>query len=60
MLGRGVATVIAGEEMEEGYQTVMFDAGGLASGVYVYQLEVEGLGEGRLRTVQTGKMILVK
>ncbi|MBO6536027.1 MAG: T9SS type A sorting domain-containing protein [Balneolaceae bacterium] len=38
MLGREVATLINNQTVSAGQQTVSFDASGLSSGVYIYQL----------------------
>jgi hypothetical protein len=38
MLGRQVATLINNQTVSAGQQTVSFDASGLSSGVYIYQL----------------------
>ncbi|MGB0347597.1 MAG: T9SS type A sorting domain-containing protein, partial [Balneolaceae bacterium] len=38
MLGREVATLFNNQRMSAGQQTVSFDASGLSSGVYIYQL----------------------
>lgn len=51
-LGREVATLVD-EELAAGMHEVTFDASGLASGVYVYRLEVGG-------KAQTRKMLLLK
>ncbi|MGA9115407.1 MAG: T9SS type A sorting domain-containing protein, partial [Bacteroidota bacterium] len=59
LMGREAAVLLAGEEMEEGLNTVEFLAEGLASGVYFYRVEAAGLEEGR-RGVETGKMMLLR
>jgi hypothetical protein len=60
MLGQEIAMLVSGEEMEEGYNEVRFDAGTLASGVYFYQIDAQGLGDEGLRSVVTNKMVLMK
>ncbi len=52
LLGEKVATIIDGR-MDAGFHTVTFDAGSLASGVYVYTLQTAGKVESR-------KMVLLK
>lgn len=52
VLGREVATLV-NEQLAGGTHEVTFDAGGLASGVYLYRLEVGG-------KAQTHKMLLLK
>ncbi|MEM1095992.1 MAG: T9SS type A sorting domain-containing protein [Bacteroidota bacterium] len=42
VLGREVATVVDGLEVEAGWHRVEFDGSGLASGTYVYRLESVG------------------
>ena len=42
MLGRAVATLVDGA-MVAGTHTISFDGSGLASGVYLYRLESEGV-----------------
>jgi PKD repeat protein len=39
LLGRQVATLVAGETKAAGYHTVQFNAGGLASGTYLIRME---------------------
>ena len=51
--GSRVATLVQNETMEAGHHNVMFDAADLASGVYVYQLQVDN-------TVRAAKMVLNK
>jgi hypothetical protein len=58
-LGQEVVTLLNREEMEAGVQTAQFVANRLASGIYFYRLQVEGLEAGE-RTFETGKMMLVK
>jgi hypothetical protein len=60
LLGRQVATLAEAEDLEEGMQEVTFDAAGISSGVYFYQIDAEGLGDEPLRTVVTNKMVLLK
>lgn len=59
MLGREVATLLNHEDMEQGKQSVVFDAnsatGGLASGVYFYRLLTE---DGAFQMVK--KMVFVR
>ncbi|HEY5564080.1 MAG TPA: T9SS type A sorting domain-containing protein, partial [Rhodothermia bacterium] len=52
-LGQKVATLLNGQVMAAGTQTVRFDATGLPSGFYIYALEVDG------HTVSR-KMVLLK
>lgn len=53
VLGEEVATLLNDAPLNAGAQIVNFDATGLASGVYLYQLETAGLTD-------TRKMILMK
>jgi len=64
-LGQQVATLLSGEELEEGYNEVRFSASDgsasqLSSGVYFYRIDAQGLGDEGLRTVATSKMVLLK
>jgi hypothetical protein len=60
LLGQQVATLVDGEELEEGVQTVQFAATNLASGLYFYQIDAQGLGDDAMKTIETRKMLLVK
>ncbi len=60
ILGREVTTLADGEEMDEGYQTLDFDAANLASGIYFYRIDAQGLDEAGLHTSATQKMLLIK
>jgi photosystem II stability/assembly factor-like uncharacterized protein len=60
MLGREVTRLASAEENEEGYQETEFVATGMASGVYFYRIEAQGLGDEGLRSTVTGKMVLLK
>jgi len=51
-LGPQVATLAWGEQ-EAGYHEAVFDASGLASGVYLYRLTAGGF-------VETRKLVLVR
>ncbi|MBI3765355.1 MAG: T9SS type A sorting domain-containing protein [Ignavibacteriales bacterium] len=44
-LGQEVATLLNNESMEEGVEEVEFDASSLPSGVYLYKLTAQGLGD---------------
>jgi hypothetical protein len=60
LLGREVTTLV-NDRKDAGTYDVMFDASGLASGVYVYRLEARSLGSPTSETfVQTRKMVLAK
>jgi hypothetical protein len=60
LLGREIGTIVDGEEMDGGYQTVVFARDGLASGVYFYQIDVQGLDEEQIRSIETRKMLMMK
>ncbi|GEM_PF-1336426 len=60
MLGQEIATLVSGEEFDEGIQGVEFAADQLSSGVYFYRIDAQGLEDEGLRTVETRKMILMK
>jgi hypothetical protein len=60
LLGQQVATLLNNEELEEGINTLQFDAATLSSGVYFYRIEAQGLGDEALKTVETRKMMLLK
>jgi hypothetical protein len=59
-LGQEVAMLMSGEEMEEGYNEVEFNAESLSSGVYFYRIDVQGVGDAALHTVLANKMVLLK
>jgi|WetSurMetagenome_2_1015567.scaffolds.fasta_scaffold17208_2 hypothetical protein len=59
MLGQQVATLVSGEEFEQGIQTVDFAATTLASGAYFYRIDAQSLESG-MRAVETQKMMLLK
>jgi hypothetical protein len=52
VLGREVATVVDGE-MEAGEHTVIYNASGLPSGVYLYRLEVGNF-------IRTRRMVIIR
>jgi hypothetical protein len=60
VLGREVAALVNGEELEDGDQLVNFDAESLTSGLYFYRLTAKGTGENGGYYDQTRKMMLVK
>lgn len=53
VLGQNVATLYDGRPLAAGVQSIAFDGANLASGVYVYRLEVDGVAASR-------KMVLMK
>jgi hypothetical protein len=59
MLGQEIATLVDGEEMEDGLQVVQFGTNGLPSGAYFYRLNARDVGNGE-RTVQIRKMLMLK
>jgi hypothetical protein len=64
ILGREVATLMDAEELEDGYQTVEIVApalgtGGLASGMYLYQMDAVNIDSGE-RSIEVKKMLLLK
>ena len=60
MIGQRVATLVDGVR-PAGYYSVLFDATGLASGVYVYRFEAENpsAGSGQ-RFIETKKLVFLK
>ena len=60
LLGREMATLLSNEQFEEGYQTVSFEPSGMASGVYFYRMEAQGLEDEALKTIETRKMLFLK
>ncbi len=60
LLGSEVGTLLDGEEIGEGYQTIDFNAANLASGIYFFRIDAQGLDESGLHTVATQKMVLLK
>ena len=60
VIGREVATLV-NREQQAGYHNVVFDSGGISSGVFYYRLEAVPAGGSDLdRFVQTQSMTLVK
>ena len=53
VVGQRVATLVNNEQRAAGAHTVSFDAGNLASGMYIYRIQADNF-------VQTRKMMLVK
>ncbi len=60
VLGQEVATLFDHVAMEEGVQSVEFDAGVLPSGIYFYRLEAIDDETGLLQLNQARKMLLMK
>jgi hypothetical protein len=59
MLGQEVATLLDRADMEEGEQSVTFDAAALSSGVYLYRIVTQPLDGGQTFQ-QVKRMVLVK
>jgi len=60
ILGQEVATLLDNEVVGDGYQTFVFDAHGMASGVYFYVVTGKDLASGTEIPHSVGKMLLVK
>lgn len=60
LLGQEIATLLNNEPLADGYQSFMFDAHGLASGVYYYIVTGQDLESGSALPRSIGKMLLVK
>jgi hypothetical protein len=60
LLGREVASLVDGEEMEDGAQLVNFEADGLTSGIYYYRLIAKGSGENGGYFDDVKKMMLIR
>ncbi len=64
VLGQEVALLLNRQSLDEGYQSVGFDAGSLPSGVYFYRLQAiplsDGAGGHAGGIVQTKRMILMR
>jgi hypothetical protein len=58
MLGQEVSTLLNNEQMDTGNREVSFNGGNLASGVYVYRLEAQGLSGNNFVSVK--RMVLAK
>ena len=60
VLGQEVATLVNRETMEEGEQSVEFDAGALASGIYFYRIMAVGSLDNNQHFQATKRMLLIK
>ena len=60
VLGQVVATLIGGELHQAGTAEAVFDAGGLPSGIYYYQLQATEVEGGASLFRATAKMIVLK
>ena len=64
MLGQQVATLVDHEQMDDGGQSVDFDASQLSTGVYFYQIIADQIPDDNTvpgdRFVGTKKMMLIK
>lgn len=59
VVGQEILTLASGEEFEEGYHIIEFDARGLSSGVYFYQLHLHAEESGLL-ALPVRKMMVIK
>jgi hypothetical protein len=60
LLGQQVASLLDNAQLDEGTQSVMFDASGLSSGIYFYRVTARGIGEWGKTSTSMMKMILAK
>ncbi len=60
LLGQEVATLLNNENIEEGLQSVEFDASNLPSGVYLYKITGQEIGGNAKSFQSTKKMVLLK
>jgi hypothetical protein len=61
LLGREVATLLEGEELDEGFHEVEFDATGLSSGVYFCRFHTQAVEPGQAgETMNVRKLLLLK
>jgi hypothetical protein len=60
ILGRNVTTLVDHQQIEVGTHRVVFDASGVASGVYFYHLEATSVSDPGKTFTQVKKMLLVK
>ena len=60
LLGQEVAILLDREEMEDGEQSVEFNANNLTSGIYFYKIFAQGIGESKMQLQATKRMMLVK
>jgi hypothetical protein len=60
LLGQQVASLLDNAQLEEGTQSVMFDATGLSSGIYFYRVTARGIGEWGKTSSSIMKMVLAK
>ena len=60
MLGQEIVTLLDRELMDEGDESVDFDASRLTSGVYFYKLVAQGVGERGERHQSVKRMVLIK
>jgi uncharacterized protein YfaP (DUF2135 family) len=59
LLGQAVATLAHGVQ-DAGYKTVEWNAGSVASGLYIYRLEATSVADPLKAFMQTRKMVLIK
>ena len=60
LLGQEVATLVNHESMEDGNQSVEFDAANLTSGIYLYKITAQGTGDAKQQFQAIKKMVLLK
>ncbi len=60
MLGQEVATLYSNESLDEGEQSVEFNASALTSGIYFYKISAQGVGDQSSFYQQTRRMMLLK
>jgi hypothetical protein len=60
LLGQEIASIYDQESMDEGEQSVEFNAGVLSSGIYFYKLNTQGMSESKAQFQEIKKMLLMK
>ena len=60
LLGQEVASIISNEMLDEGEQSVDFDASNLTSGIYFYKIDARGVGDTPNEFHAVKRMVLLK
>jgi hypothetical protein len=60
LLGQEVASLLVNEMMDDGMQSIEFNANNLTSGVYFYKVVAQGVGEMKQQYQEIKRMMLIK